>query len=252
MNRKQSVKKLSKFLSYVLGHKPDEFGLVPDVNGFVKTGELLKALHEEEGWRTVRNSNINELLVTLEKPVIEIKENLIRAADRTNLPEYALTDNIPKLLFTCVRRKAYPFTLDKGISPSSFGRVILSVDKDLALKMGRRKDQAPVLLTVQAQKAVQQGIAFFQAVDSLYMADSIPPDCFIGPPLPKEKPETGKPAQPKEIKAPQTPGSYTIDLFYEKKEPWQSKQKGRKGEIAWKTERKRQKRKKRTPDFTGD
>ncbi len=246
MNRQQSAKKLSKFLGYVLGRKPDEFGLVPDRKGFVKTKELLKALNEEEGWRYIGKSNINELLVTLTNPGIEIKNNFIRATDRDNLPEYAPADNIPKLLFTCVRRKAHSFALNTGITPSSFSRVILSSKKDLALRIGRRQDQEPVLLTVQSRKAIDFGIVFFQAGNSLYLADSIPPDCFTGPPIPKAKPEVVKPAPQKEIIPPATPGSYTIDLFDDKKKRKQSKQKGKKGEILWKKERKRQKRKKQS------
>jgi putative RNA 2'-phosphotransferase len=36
-------------LSYVLGRRPDEFGLVPDADGFVRLKDLLKALHEALG-----------------------------------------------------------------------------------------------------------------------------------------------------------------------------------------------------------
>ena len=44
MAQKKEIKKQSKFLFYILGHKPDEFGLVPDTNGFVKTKDFLKAI----------------------------------------------------------------------------------------------------------------------------------------------------------------------------------------------------------------
>jgi len=49
-------------LVYMLGHRPDEFGLVPDSEGFIPYKELLQAIHEEEGWRYVRRSHINEVL----------------------------------------------------------------------------------------------------------------------------------------------------------------------------------------------
>ena len=109
MAQQRTVKQLSKFISYVLGRKPYEFGLVPEHDGFVKIKELLKAFCEEDGLKYVRRSHINEIIMTFPDPPIEIKDNLIRAKNRDKLPEHTLAQNLPKLLFTCVRRKAYPF-----------------------------------------------------------------------------------------------------------------------------------------------
>ena len=117
MAQHKSPKKLSKFISYILGHRPDEFGLVPDPDGFVKIKELLKAICEEEGWKYVRRSYIHETLIILQNPPIEIKDNYIRAKCRDKLPKHTLVQNPPKLLHTCVRRKAYPHLITKGISP---------------------------------------------------------------------------------------------------------------------------------------
>ena len=68
MSRKKEINKHSKFLCYILGHKPDEFGLVPDPNGFVKTKDFLKAITEENGWKFFRKSNIDEILISLSAP----------------------------------------------------------------------------------------------------------------------------------------------------------------------------------------
>ena len=54
MATNKALIKFSKFLVYILGRKPDEFGLVPDKDGFVKIKELLKAINEEDGWRHIR------------------------------------------------------------------------------------------------------------------------------------------------------------------------------------------------------
>ena len=42
MSRQKSLKRLSKFIIYALGRKPDEFGLVLDPDGFVKLKEFLR------------------------------------------------------------------------------------------------------------------------------------------------------------------------------------------------------------------
>ena len=40
MSRVNELKKQAKFLAYILGVHPDEFGLVPDKEGFVKIKDL--------------------------------------------------------------------------------------------------------------------------------------------------------------------------------------------------------------------
>ena len=118
MAQKRSPQQLAKFLNYVLGRKPDEFGLVTDKEGFVKIKELIKATIEEEGLKYVRRSHINEIMITLPNHGLEVAENLIRAINREHLPKQSFALNPPKLLYTCVREKAYPYVLDKGIMPT--------------------------------------------------------------------------------------------------------------------------------------
>jgi putative RNA 2'-phosphotransferase len=244
MGQRKSPKQLAKYISYILGRRPDEFGLVPDKNGFVKIKELIKAFGEEEGLRYVRRSHIDEILITLPNPPIEISNNLVRATSRDHLSEH-LPTNPPKLLYTCVRRKAYPFVMDKGIFPLGRGHVILSSEKKLAKKIGKRIDHTPVLLTVQTQKSIKNGIIFFQAGESLFMAKSIPVGNFTGPPLPKEKPELKKEDALQKEKPKALPGTFLMDLTDEKDRKKRSIRERRRKEIAWKKERKRMKRKKR-------
>jgi len=243
MGQRKSPKQFAKFISYILGRRPDEFGLVPDTDGFVKIKELLKAVCEEDGWRYVRRSHIDEILLTLPDPPIDISDNLIRAKSSEHLSQRTPSANPPKLLYTCIRRKAYPFIMDKGIFPIGRRHVILSPKKEMAEKMGKRIDQTPVLLTVHSQKSLDKSVVFFHAGDSLYLADSIPAGCFTGPPLPKEKPEpkkeTSKEERPKSL-----PGTFLMDLTDEKDRNKRSKHERKRKEIAWKKDRKKFKRKK--------
>ena len=244
MGQLKSPKQLAKFISYMLGRRPDEFGLVPDTDGFVKIKELLKAICEEEGFRYVRRFNIDEILITLPDPLIEISDNLVRVKSREHLPERIPASAPPKLLYTCIRRKAYPFVMDKGIFPLGRKHVILSSEKKLAEKIGKRIDQSPVLLTVQTQKSGNNGVIFFQAGDLLFIAETIPVGCFTGPPLPKEKPESKKEETLIKEKPKSLQGTFLMDLTDEKDRKQISKHERRRKEIAWKKERKKMKRKK--------
>ena len=124
-NPMHHLDKLSKFLAYVLGRGPDEFGIVPDGDGFVRIKELLQALHEEQGWRHVRQAHLNEALIVPGKPVIEIDGSRIRALDRSRLPKADEPGDLPKLLYIAIRSRAYPAVLDKGLSTAREKRASL-------------------------------------------------------------------------------------------------------------------------------
>lgn len=252
MAQQRTVKQLSKFISYVLGRKPYEFGLVPEQDGFVKIKELIKAFCEEDGLKYVRRSHINEILMTLPDPPIEIKDNLIRAKNRDKLPKHTLAQNLPKLLYTCVRKKAYPFVTEKGISPMGFSHVILSSDRNMAERIGKRIDPMPIVLTVQSRKSLDKGIVFYHAGDTLFLAESILPGCFAGPPLPRQKPAYIKKETPEEHISPKSPGSYLLEIKDKKdREKASNPKKKRKG-APWEEDKKRgqkQKQRKERPPW---
>jgi putative RNA 2'-phosphotransferase len=207
----RSPKQLAKLIEYILRRRPDEFGLVTDGEGFVKIKELLKALNEEDGLKYVRHSHINEIMISLSNHGFEVVDKLIRAQDRERLPKQSVALNPPKLLFTCVRRKAYPYVLNRGIKPTGFKKIILSSSRDLAQRIGRRSDHAAVMLTVQVSQSEDKGVIFIQAGETLFLADYIPPDCFSGPPLSKELPEFRKPDKPQKEPAELSAGSFLLD-----------------------------------------
>jgi len=66
-------------MAYVLGHRPDEFGLVPDAEGFVRLKDLLRALSEEPGWGYVRKSHIHEVLITCRGDAFVTEDDRIKA-----------------------------------------------------------------------------------------------------------------------------------------------------------------------------
>lgn len=215
MSLQRTPKQLAKFLDYVLSRRPDEFGLVTDENGFVKLKDLLKAVNEEEGFGYVRRASIDEIMLSVPDHSFEISDNLIRSTRRDQLPRHRYADDPPKLLYTCVRRKAYPHVHEKGILPAGYARVILSSSPEMAERIGRRNDHSAVLLTVQVQTAVDQNVDFFQAGEGIFLAEFIPAQCFTGPPLPKEKPVPPKAADQSARQQQPPAGSYFIDMSEE-------------------------------------
>ncbi len=239
MKHSQSVSKLSKFLAYVLGKQPDEFGLVPDENGYMKTKNLLKVMSEEEGWRHVRLGHIREILYTAPSPVIEMEGNKIRAVDRSSLFSPQIPIKIPKLLYHPIRQRAYPFVHEKGlITGDSEDHIILTDNTEFAARLGRRIDEDPVLLTINTAQTLQKG-ADIKQFGKLFLSNFIPHGCFNGPPLLKDRHVPKKPGSTKIPEKPKTPGSYFLDLNAEPPTTDRKWQKKGKLKNVWKRERKR-------------
>ncbi len=241
MDALRSLKKLANLILYILERKPDEFGLVPDNEGYVKIKSLLRAVNEEEGFKYVRRFHIDDIFSSLPDFQIEIKDSFIRTKNINNLPERLMAVNPPKLLYTCVRKKAYASVLENGINPVGSEKVVLSSTVEMAERIGKRFDQSPVLLTVHVRKAIDAGVLFYSSGE-LYCSDNIPPSCFTGPPPPKQK-EEPKPADKQMEFAPKTmPGSYILNIEPDEEKKRRTQLQRKKKEVNWKKERKRSSR----------
>jgi putative RNA 2'-phosphotransferase len=238
MGHIQQLKRLAKFLGYVLGCRPDEFGLVPDAEGFIKIKTLLQALSEEAGWRHIRRAHLRELTLSLPNCPVEIVDQEIRARDRRRLHIPAPDTSLPKLLYTNVRQKAYAHVMEKGISARGTPLLLCS-RKQMADRIGRRRDRNAVQLTIHTRDVLNRGIALIPCGEGLFQVDHLPAGCFSGPPLPKTAP--AKPTTKTELPAePQTPGSFFLDL--EAKATQKRKRNTRRKDQAWKQERRRRQR----------
>ncbi len=242
---KRNVDNLSRLMNYVLGNRPDEFGLVPDQEGFIAIKELLKAIHEEPKMAYVRESHIREVLLHDRDAAFEISGNRIRCKIPNFSPVDRSEDTGPpaKILFKGVKRKAYPFVLKKGLFAGSGDHVVLATHRDLAIRIARRSDQNPVILEVRARAAYEEGIAFYPFGNTLYVADAVPAEFISGPPLPKEPLHKVEP--PRKAKD-FTPGSFIMEA---ERDPDLIRQKKTRKKIGWKEEvRKGRKRRRSSLD----
>ncbi len=244
MGLSRKREQLNTFLSYVLGRNPYEFGLVPDENGFVKIKEFLKAVNEEEGWGHVKQQTIDELLIALPDPAIEISDNLIRAKIRARLPFPVICENPPVLLYTGFRRSAHAHVLDNGLTPyDQASYVILTSDKPLAEKIAKRRDAKPVLMTVDTREAHKLGVIFFSAGETLFLASGVPVNCFTTPPLEirEERNSDSEKSKKNAQKSPPTPGSFIPDFASTRDKGAKS---ARDDKLSWKNNKKKIRRQK--------
>ncbi|MCB2188767.1 MAG: RNA 2'-phosphotransferase [Deltaproteobacteria bacterium] len=245
MAKRQEQKEhaLVRLLIYALGVQPAEFGLVPDEEGWVRVKDLLAALHDEEGWRHVRQTMLADASTRLDPDALEMEANRLRARER-RYPPPDYTADPPAHLYLGLRRRAWPVVHQKGLEAREGGPLVLATDPDLALRLGRRRDQEPLLITVQAHLAKNEG-AMFPAwgEEGLFLTEWVPAGCLLGPPLDEaettKKPPSKKPAAPAAPAPPEHAGSFFITPEPTEK-PY--KQKGLKKNIAWKKERREKQR----------
>lgn len=197
------VDELSRLLVYVLAHRPDEFGLVPDGEGFVPVKRLLQSLREEPGRSHVGEGLLREVLLSEHRNHFETVGTRIRAKERRfHLDLDTPAERPVGLLFAPIRKRAHPHVLEHGLKSRPDGPHVLSMDRDMALRIGRRMDASPVILEIRIPDRGKGLVPLF-AFGDLYLAAEIPAEDIMGPPLSRdqqkalEKPEKMPPKERK-------------------------------------------------------
>jgi putative RNA 2'-phosphotransferase len=241
MSHRHKVTALSKLLTYILAHRPDEFGLVLDHEGFIPVKDLQQAVAEEEGWSYVRASHITEVAYGSDREKFELADNRIRGAQHAVQYETATP---PQILYYASRRRAYPHILRRGLDPGEKQYVPLAINPELALRIGRRRDLDPILMEINAQQANDEAVAFYQTHPLLYLAGHVPSAYISGPPIaeimPEKKPHPRQRENHEEPPAIQElPGSVLLNL---RMDPLHREKKGKTWKEGARRNRRRQRR----------
>jgi putative RNA 2'-phosphotransferase len=228
----RQLENLARMLTYILSHRPDEFGLVLSEEGFIPIKLLLQALSGEPGWGFVRRYHLDQVVGLMSPPAFEVVSEQIRAL--TPGPPQLRRDPEeppPALLYAAIPPKAHGKVWEEGLKPAPERDLVLAASPELAIKLGRRRAPDPILVIVQAQGAVRRGLSFTGYGEGLYLAPALPRDLLQLPPPPQasEKPKTEKPRP----QAP-TPGSFSLDLPGMIPPAPRPRPKGKKDEPAWK------------------
>ena len=170
--------KLSKEISYALRHAPWEYELELDKEGFVPVEQLLHALNEGGEYKeTIKEEDILHIIKISEKKRHELKDGIIRALYGHTVPSHIRKEPVvpPDILYHGTSHKAYEIIMDSGLKPMSRQYVHLSTDTDTAVRVGKRRDKKPVILTVDAKRAYADGVVFYSSgYEKVILADFVP------------------------------------------------------------------------------
>jgi len=246
MKPEKQCEQLSRFLQYMLGRAPDEFGLYLENDGWCKIKQVLQILSEEDGWKHIRLGNVREIFMLIQNHGLEMENDRIRCQDRSLLPEPESNSKLPKLLYTCVRQRAYAHILKKGISPLGGKESVIMTDNiNLAQRIGKRMDQKPVTLSIHTNNFIGNGGQIHKYGDTLFITDYVPADCFYGPPLTEDQNQNKGKKDQKNKNANEKPHESFGSFFpqFDDTLPNKESRKNRsKKEISWKKERRQKKR----------
>ncbi len=173
MNR---LEKLSKEVSYALRHAPWEYELEMDEEGWVPIAQLLDVFHRAEKWKNICEVDLREMIERSEKKRHEIKDGKIRAFYGHSIPMKIMKEvkMPPDILYHGTARRFEQSIMENGLLPQSRQYVHLSQDVETAENVGKRHDDKPCILVIDAKRAWDEGIRFYLGNEKVWLADVIP------------------------------------------------------------------------------
>ncbi len=174
MNEKEN-KRISKFLSFVLRHKPEIIDLVLDKNGWANTADLLEKMNKNG--LQVNAEILAHVVATNSKKRFSFNEDktCIRASQGHSIAvELDLEEaEPPEILYHGTGEKAVESILATGLEKRERQHVHLSSDIATARMVGQRHGKVKVLL-IAAGEMRKDGFSFFISANNVWLIDHVP------------------------------------------------------------------------------
>jgi len=178
MNEKQN-KKISKFLSLVLRHRPETIELSLDQHGWADVDELLEKMANHN-----RKITLNALRYVVEnndkqRYAFNDKYTKIRAnqGHSINIQLNLSPQTPPETLYHGTATRFLGSIFQKGLIKGKRQHVHLSSDIETATKVGKRHGKLVILL-VHSGKMHEAGYNFYLSKNKVWLTDHIPPKYF--------------------------------------------------------------------------
>jgi putative RNA 2'-phosphotransferase len=168
---------LSKFLSFVLRHEPDEIGLALGPEGWANIDELVEKANAA-GTQFAR-ADLLEIVASSDKKRFSLSADglNIRAAQGHSVPvELGLPpQEPPPILYHGTATRFVEAILSEGLKPQARQQVHLSSDEATAQRVGQRHGK-PHIFKVDAGGMHARGFRFFRADNGVWLTDHVPPE----------------------------------------------------------------------------
>ncbi|MFB3108175.1 MAG: RNA 2'-phosphotransferase [Candidatus Binatia bacterium] len=168
------TERLSRFLSFLLRHRPEDYPLGFDDRGFVRLKDLVNRVQDR--FPEVDDAAILEVIEGSGKTRFELWEGMVRATYGHSFP-IDLEHNMerpPEYLYHGTARDLARSMLEEGLKPRDRQFVHLSLSLEEAIAVGKRRDPLPAVLVIQSQEAHTDGVHFYHS-GPLFLTKGIPP-----------------------------------------------------------------------------
>jgi putative RNA 2'-phosphotransferase len=169
-------KQLSKFLSFVLRHKPQAIGITLDAEGWVAVDELLAAAARHR--QPVSRQQLEEVVATNDKKRFSFSPDgrLIRANQGHSIKvDLGLVPvEPPELLYHGTVARFLDSIRQEGLVRGNRHHVHLSADRETAARVGQRRGR-PVVLVIEAGRMRGDGHAFYKSENAVWLTEAVPP-----------------------------------------------------------------------------
>ena len=167
------LEKISKYLSYILRHRPDSIGVKMDKYGWVDIDELMEKSKDIPLSREV----IEKVVKSSDKQRFSIKENKIRANQGHSIEVdlQLVPQKPPQKLYHGTATRFLESIQSKGILPKSREYVHLSKDVETAENVGKRHGKA-VVIEIDTGKMYEDGYLFYLSDNGVWLTKKIPYD----------------------------------------------------------------------------
>lgn len=167
----------SKFLSFVLRHKPQAIGIILDSAGWVNVEELIEKSNKEPGIYLTPDI-LAEIVESNNKKRFEFDstQTKIRASQGHSV-EVDLgykEKRPPTLLYHGTSHKNLPDILQTGLTKQKRHHVHLTTNLETAMQVGTRYGN-PVVLKVDSYSMFNAGNKFYQSTNGVWLTDFVAP-----------------------------------------------------------------------------
>lgn len=172
----REVRKLSSILIGILRHFPQQFNVKLDSHGWADIDEVVNAIKNKiDRFYWLRKRHVVALALTDEKGRYQLREGKIRAtyAHTIEVDLSDLPDADVDALYYPVTEEELEIVLEQGLLPTDRNKVHLSGSIEKAMEAGKTRVENPVILKIDAKKAMEDGIVIKKAGKEVYIADKI-------------------------------------------------------------------------------
>ncbi len=168
------TERISRFLSFLLRHRPPDYPLYFDAQGYAPWSDLIAIVQER--FPEITEGEIQSVIEHSEKRRFELKGDKVRATYGHSFPvELGLEcERPPPRLYHGTARDLVQAILQAGLKPRGRQYVHLSSSPEEALAVGKRRDPNPGILLIDSQAAHASGILFYPS-GPLFLTKEVPP-----------------------------------------------------------------------------